>query len=241
MGDDDEDVVIERAGRELRRFGPTKFRPSYFGRRQHATKSQLRIGSRVELPPRSSYREADPDVGFEGDTHGEIVKIKNDAAWVRMDSGRMDWFKIADLKRASLGRSHAKKRRSSEAELVSDVGAAHDFVDRLKHGRTKKSPAQLDREIAEALSKTGRAHSTIASKGTSVIPPSVRVARAGLESVRTHGIKNLRYGLYRHAGDRSYQWGNFTGTPEHVITAVVPSARNTASQEALIRALKWKR
>jgi hypothetical protein len=38
-----------------------------------------------------------------------------------------------------------------------------------------------------------------------------------------------------------YQWGNFTGTPEHVITAVVPNAKNTASQDALIRALKWKR
>lgn len=43
MGDDDEDVVIERAGRELRRFGPATFRPMYFGRgpsrpRHHATK-----------------------------------------------------------------------------------------------------------------------------------------------------------------------------------------------------------
>lgn len=80
-----------------------------------------------------------------------------------------------------------------------------------------------------------------ASKETSVLPPSVRVARAGLESVREHGIKNLRYGLYRHASDRAYQWGNFTGTPEHVITAVVPNAKNTTSQEALVRALKWKR
>lgn len=104
------------------------------------------------------------------------------------------------------------------------------------HHATKKSPAQLQREIDEVLAKPVRA-----SKETSVLPPSVRVARAGLESVREHGIKNLRYGLYRHAGDRAYQWGNFTGTPEDVITAVVPNARNTASQEALVRALKWKR
>ena len=106
---------------------------------------------------------------------------------------------------------------------------------RLQHA-TKKSPAQLQREIDEALAKP-----VTASKETSVLPPSVRVARAGLESMKEHGIKNLRYGLYRHAGDRMYQWGNFTGSPEHVITAVVPNAKNTASQDALIRALKWKR
>lgn len=31
MGDDDEDVVIESGDRELRRFGPATFRPTYFG------------------------------------------------------------------------------------------------------------------------------------------------------------------------------------------------------------------
>lgn len=55
---------------------------------------EIRIGSRVELPKRSSYRD-------DGDTHGDVVKIKKDAAWVRMDSDRMDWFPIADLKIAS--------------------------------------------------------------------------------------------------------------------------------------------
>lgn len=94
------------------------------GSRDHATKRQLQVGSRVELPPRSSYREPDPEVDFEGDTHGDVVKIKNDAASVRMDSGRMDWFKIADLRLAPSGHSHAKK---------------------------KKSPAQLQREIDEVL------------------------------------------------------------------------------------------
>lgn len=82
-----------------------------------------------------------------------------------------------------------------------------------------------------------------ASKETSVLPPSVRVARDGLETVRKYGIKNLRYGLYRIGDVGMYQWGNFTGTGPnvHVITAVVPNAKNTASQDALIRALKWKR
>src|SRR5574342_1325144 len=89
-------------------------------------KRQIQVGSRVELPLRSSYREPDPDVGFEGDTYGEVVKIKNDAAWVRMDSDRMDWFPIAGLKLVSSGRGHATRSG-------------------------KKSPAQLDREIAEAL------------------------------------------------------------------------------------------
>lgn len=78
------------------------FPASHFDR-QHLTPiaglaSDVRVGSYVELPAGSSYREADEDIDFEGDTHGDVVKIKGDAAWVRMNSGRMDWFKLADLK-----------------------------------------------------------------------------------------------------------------------------------------------
>jgi len=128
-------------------------------------------------------------------------------------------------------------KRDLEKEFL--AGAPMPVFDKPRGGRshsTKKSPAQLQREIDEVLAKP-----TTASKETSVLPPSVRVARAGLEQAREYGLKNLRYGLYRHSGDRMYQWGNFTGTPESVITAVVPNATNTASQDALIRALKWKR
>ena len=58
---------------------------------------------------------------------------------------------------------HARKRQPSEVKLVGDVADAYSFVDRLKHGdRTKKSPTQLDREIADALAKPGhRSHATI--------------------------------------------------------------------------------
>jgi hypothetical protein len=118
-------------------------------------------------------------------------------------------------------------------------------VAREYHREGQISNSVLDEILVETagyVSPTKRSHAkVIASKQTSLLPPSVRVARAGLDSVRKHGIKNLRYGLYRHATDRGYQWGNFTGTPEHVITAIVPNAKNTASQEALVRALKWKR
>lgn len=66
----------------------------------------------------------------------------------------------------------------------------------------------------------------------------VEVARAGLESVVAHGIVNLRYGHYRHAEDGAFQWGNFTGEPDEIACAVVPTAENTASQEALVTALR---
>lgn len=71
------------------------------------------------------------------------------------------------------------------------------------------------------------------------IPAKARadVARAGMVSADEHGIVGLRYGCYRHANDRSYVWGNFTGEPEDVACAVVPSVDNTASDEALASAL----
>jgi len=146
-------------------------------------------------------------------------------------------------------KKQAKKAKGeTRAELKKDIEGlssiafkAGQYVREAKRGQKtsharKKSSAQLQRDINEVLAKP-----VTASKKTSVLPPSVRVARAGLESVRKHGIKNLRYGLYRHTGDRAYQWGNFTGTPEHVITAVVPNDKNVSTQEALVRALKWKR
>jgi hypothetical protein len=141
--------------------------------------------------------------------------------------------------RAQWERDQAAKIRAAKRPIGWEhLVEAHENVARAYEQEARK------REHAESGVQPKRSHATRptrASKETSVLPPSVRVARAGLASMREHGIKNLRYGLYRHAGDRMYQWGNFTGTPEHVITAVVPNARNTASQEALVRALKWKR
>ena len=66
------------------------------------------------------------------------------------------------------------------------------------------------------------------------------VARAGLASARKHGIANLRYGCYRHDGERRYQWGNFTGSGAtvHVVRAIEPDDENTASTESLIAALR---
>ena len=148
-------------------------------------------------------------------------------------------------------RAEAKYGDYSTNELRQELRSLEDQFE-MSGGRGVSLADRLDAaRIALALRGSKKSHATkkaaararpvTASKETSVLPPSVRVARAGLESVREHGIKNLRYGLYRHASDRAYQWGNFTGTPEHVITAVVPNAKNTTSQEALVRALKWKR
>jgi hypothetical protein len=69
--------------------------------------------------------------------------------------------------------------------------------------------------------------------------PSLAVARAGFEVIRDHGYKNIRYGFYRHRGDRSYQWGNFTdvGPDTHAIVALEPSKEVVASQGALARGL----
>jgi hypothetical protein len=79
-----------------------KIQPYTFGRWAALATGKVsevvRVGSRVELPARSDYRFEDPDTGFEGDTHGDVVKVKGDAAYVRMDSGRVDWFQIADLR-----------------------------------------------------------------------------------------------------------------------------------------------
>lgn len=128
--------------------------------------------------------------------------------------------------------------QSLEDEFEMAGGRGVGLADRLDAARTALA---LRSSTKKSHATKARARPVTASKETSVLPPSVRVARAGLESMREHGIKNLRYGLYRHSGDRMYQWGNFTGTPEHVITAIVPNVTNTASQAALIRALKWKR
>ena len=84
------------------------------GERERSKHPHIQVGSRVELPVRSEYRFEDPDTGFEGDTHGDVVKIRGNAAWVRMDSDRMDWFNLADLRLApSGGQRHATKKSAT--------------------------------------------------------------------------------------------------------------------------------
>lgn len=161
--------------------------------------------------------------------HGHMERRdgRQEAFWTRTGLSKSAAQKLAREQRTESG---------GVARVVAEEGRAYE-ASPSRHHATKKSPTQLQREIDEALAKP-----MTASKETSVLPPSVRVARAGLENIK-QGTNNLRYGLYRVAGDRMYQWGNFTGIGPgmDVITAVVPSDKNTASQEALIRALKWKR
>ena len=78
------------------------------GAKERSEHPHIVVGTRVELPARSSYRA-------EGDTHGDVVKVRGNAASVRMDSGRMDWFKLADLSLASGRRSHATKAKPSDS------------------------------------------------------------------------------------------------------------------------------
>lgn len=93
----------------------------------------------------------------------------------------------------SLGRRHhATKCQHSEAELASDVSV----VTRLKHGnRTKKSPAQLQREIDEVLAKPVRraaAHVTIgrsSAKKHAKIEPSRHAKASAAVLARAHATR----------------------------------------------------
>lgn len=64
------------------------------------------------------------------------------------------------------------------------------------------------------------------------------VARGCLESMRDHGIQGARYGCYRHAEDREYTWGNFTGTPAVIVMAIEPTEANTETTGRLLHALE---
>lgn len=203
--------------------------------RVEQTKFSMRTGQYEDTSFRKLTGNAREVLVFDpsGTTEGTIN------AWVPLWSLYSDELeqRCKEERLPKLRAPYSRMRADYTGDVESSPGTTATREGASRHHATKKkSPTQLQREIDEALAKP-----VTASKETSVLPPSVRVARAGLESMREHGIKNLRYGLYRHAGDRMYQWGNFTGTPEHVITAVVPNAKNTASQDALIRALKWKR
>lgn len=115
----------------------------------------------------------------------------------------------------------------------------------------RKTAAQLDREINAALAGSGAPRVypgrmvPIPSKAKALEydivsitdqKPKAAVARAGRDTAK-RGISNLRYGLYRHSGDREYKWGNFTGTPAHVLVAIEPTDDAVRSQTSLIRAL----
>jgi len=93
--------------------------------------------------------------GSEANVVASDFKAKSEAAKA--------FARLSGATREGATRHHATKRSRSQAALVDDVASAYEFVDRLKHGhRTKKSPAQLQREIDEALAKPRavRAHST---------------------------------------------------------------------------------
>jgi hypothetical protein len=100
------------------------------------------------------------------------------------------------------------------------------------------SAAQLTAAAVRVL-REAVTHAFVAWARSTWVGVDVEVARAGLASARKHGIVNLRYGCYRHEGDRAYRWGNFTGTGPtvHVACAVEPTDENTASTAALIAAL----
>ena len=134
------------------------------GAKERSEHLHIQVGSHVELPARSSYRA-------EGDTHGDVVKIRGNAAFVRMDSGRMDWFKLADLRPASGRRSHATKTKTSNDRQRRVLGslAANGAPRVLKISRGKTFAGQ--RSITADVQYPGEKPSRVEFVGPSIGGP----------------------------------------------------------------------
>lgn len=114
------------------------------GAKERAANPHIQVGVRVELPARSSYRA-------EGDTHGDVVKIRGNAASVRMDSGRMDWFQIGDLKVASPARTHHATARWDDGPDAWQTG--YDFAKESGLHETRAEQREILRRVAPGVSK----------------------------------------------------------------------------------------
>lgn len=152
---EDGNVTVTNFKRGVWQVMPRGHAPFTVGSKAEAFKQAAGISSRhwglpkaEAFPPRKRQHAAKKAPGDTYTVHGHMRRRdgRQEAFWTRTGLTKSEAQKLAREQRAESG---------GVAEIVREEGSAH----RATIHATKKSPAQLDREIGEALAGASGAHS----------------------------------------------------------------------------------